>query len=202
MGELGDKATQSELDGLENTMQSGSQADNSMLKELLNSIPSGIFGDKDEAASADKLQADALAAQMDQTHVSPREPEAFTHQMRQVAQQIYPVIQWHDETMQTISSAIEKIPVLPELIEQVQNQISIFVFSLLAPFVLPIIGQIKTELSTGSSEVIQSSREQQFIVFNDDYSSNPTHSMLSKDHFSNVSIFQTAPTPMTRTHTL
>jgi len=60
------------------------------------------------------------------------------------------------------------------------------VFSLLAPFVLPIINQVKTELNTGSSEIIQSSKEKQLIVFYDDNSSNPTHSMLSKDHFSNI----------------
>jgi hypothetical protein len=61
-----------------------------------------------------------------------------------------------------------------------------FVFSLLAPFVLPIINQVKTELNTGSSEIIQSSKEKQLVVFYDDNSSNPTHSMLSKDHFSNI----------------
>lgn len=63
---------------------------------------------------------------------------------------------------------------------------NIFVFSLLAPFVLPIINQVKTELNTGSSEIIQSSKEKQLIVFRDDSSTDPTHSMLSKDHFSNI----------------
>lgn len=82
--------------------------------------------------------------------------------------------------MKSISEAIDQIPVLPDLIEEVQNQISIFVFSLLAPFVLPIIGQMKEELATGSSEIIQSSKDKQLIVFNDDSSSDPTHSMLSK----------------------
>lgn len=56
----------------------------------------------------------------------------------------------------------------------------------MAPFVLPVINQVKNELNTGSSEIIQSSNEKQHIVFHDDYSSDPTHSMLSKDHFSNV----------------
>ena len=56
----------------------------------------------------------------------------------------------------------------------------------MAPFVLPVINQVKTELNTGSSEIIQSSKEKQLIVFHDDYSSDPTHSMLSKDHFSNI----------------
>jgi hypothetical protein len=106
--------------------------------------------------------------------------------MQQVAKEIYPIIQWHDEIMQSITEAIEKIPVLPDLIENIENEINIFVFSLLAPFIVPIINQIKTELNTGSSEIIQSSKDKQLIVFHDDHSTDPTHSMLSKDHFSDV----------------
>jgi hypothetical protein len=158
------------------------------LKELLSSIPSGIFGGKDQAGKADELQANATAAQMTHMRITPRRPEAFTRQMQQVSQEILPIIQWHDEIMQSITEAIEKIPVLPALIEQVEDEINIFVFSLLAPLVLPIINQIKTELNTGSSEVIESSKDKQLIVFHDDHSSDPTHSMLSKDHFSNVSV--------------
>lgn len=45
---------------------------------------------------------------------------------------------------------------------------------------------MQTELATGSSEVIQSSKDKQLIVFHDDHSTDPTHSMLSKDHFSNI----------------
>jgi hypothetical protein len=187
MGEFDDKATQSEIQELAGTMQSSTTADTSVLKSLLNSLPSGLFGGDDHAAKADELQANAAAAQMSQMHVSPREPEAFTRQMQQVAKEIYPIIEWHDNLMQQITEAIEKIPVLPDLIENVENQVNIFVFSLLAPIVVPIINQIKTELNEGSSEIIKSSKEKQLIVFHDDRSSNPTHSMLSKDHFSNVS---------------
>ena len=46
--------------------------------------------------------------------------------------------------------------------------------------------QVQTELNTGSSEIIQSSKDKQLIVFHDDNSTDPTHSMLSKDHFSNI----------------
>lgn len=88
--------------------------------------------------------------------------------------------------MQGISEAIDNIPVLPELLEQVQEQVSIFVFSLMAPFILPLIKQVKLELETGSTEIIQSSRDKQHIVFQDDSCSDPTHSMLSKDHFTNI----------------
>lgn len=187
MGEFSDKATQSELQELEGTMSANNNRENtSIIKDLLDQLPGGLFGDKDQATKADELQANAQAAQMQNMHISPKEPEAFTQQMQEVVKQIHPIMEWHDEIMQSITEFIEKIPILPELIEQLQDQVNIFVFSLLAPFVLPIIRQVKTELATGSSEVIASSREKQLIVFRDDNSSDPTHSMLSKDHFSNV----------------
>ena len=107
--------------------------------------------------------------------------------MQEIAKEIKPIMAWHDEVMLSITEAIEKIPMLPELIEQLEGQVNMFVFSLIAPFVLPIISQIKNELNTGSSEIIQSSKDKQLIVFHDDECSDPTHSMLSKDHFSNVS---------------
>ncbi|KAI9682350.1 MAG: hypothetical protein M1817_000404 [Caeruleum heppii] len=188
MGEVSDKATQSEIQELEGTISQsqGSGANTSMLRDLLDQLPDGLLGGEDQAGKADQLQQNATTAQMQNTRISPREPEAWTQQMHEISKQIYPVMEWHDELMKSISETIESIPVLPELIEQFQEQINVFVFSLIAPFVLPIINQVKTELSTGSSEIIQSSREKQLIVFYDDRSSDPTHSMLSKDHFSNV----------------
>ena len=53
--------------------------------------------------------------------------------------------------MRGITEALEKIPILPDIIEELQNQISIFCFSLIAPFILPIISQVKAELETGLS---------------------------------------------------
>ncbi|KAL9597542.1 MAG: hypothetical protein Q9179_004229 [Wetmoreana sp. 5 TL-2023] len=188
MGEFSDKATQSEIQELQSTIEQSQNSGNntSVLQDLLNQVPSGLFGGKDQAGKADELQMNAQSAQMQNTHISPREPEAWTRQLQECQRQIYPILEWHDEMVQSITEAIEKIPILPDLIEQLQEQLNIFVFGLLAPFVLPIINQVKVELNTGSSEIIQSSREKQLIVFHDDYSSDPTHSMLSKDHFSNI----------------
>jgi hypothetical protein len=186
-GEISDKATQSELQELEGTITNADRSKNkSKIKELLSQLPDGIFGGKDQAGKADELEDNANAASMGNMHVSPKDPEAFTEQLGELVKQIYPVMEFHDEIMQSISAFIENIPILPEIIEQLQEQVSIFVFSLLAPFVLPILSQVKSELEEGSSEVIASSREKQHIVFNDDYCTDPTHSMLSKDHFSNV----------------
>ena len=186
-GEISDKATQSELQELEGTITNADRNKNkSQIKELLSKLPDGIFGGKDEAGKVDELENNANAAAMGNMRITPKEPEAFTQQIGELVKQIYPIMEWHDEIFQSISEFVEKIPVLPELLEQIQNQVTVFVFSLLAPFVLPILSQVKTELETGSTEVIASSREKQHIVFNDDNSTDPTHSMLSKDHFSNI----------------
>ena len=186
-GEFSDKATQSELQELQGAMANAERSENkSKIKELLAKLPPGIFGGKDEASKADELENNANAAAMGNIQITPKEPEAFTEQIGEIVKQIYPVMEFHDEIMLAISEFIEKIPILPDLIEEVQNQVTVFVFSLLAPYILPILNQVKSELETGSSEVIASSRDKQHIVFNDDDCTDPTHSMLSKDHFSNI----------------
>jgi hypothetical protein len=186
-GEITDKATQSELQELEGAIANADRNENkSKIQELLAKLPDGIFGGKDEAGKAEELADNSNAAAMGNIQITPKEPEAFTEQIGELVKQIYPIMEFHDEIMQSITEFIEKIPILPDLIEEVQNQVTVFVFSLLAPYVLPILSQVKAELETGSSEVIASSREKQHIVFDDDDCTDPTHSMLSKDHFSNV----------------
>ena len=186
MGEFSDKATQSELQELEGTMQNAQGQDVSVLKELLDKLPSGLIGGGDQGGKADELQANAAAAKMQNMHISPKEPEDFTKQMEDIQKQIYPILEFHDNLMRSITETIDNIPILPDLIEEIQSQLNVFVFSLLAPFIMPVVSQLKEELQTGSSEVIQSSKAKQLIVFRDDQSTDPTHSMLSKDHFSNV----------------
>lgn len=189
LGELSDKAMQSEVQSLEGVMaesQNGTPSE-SFIRELLGKIPDGLIGDTDgQADKMNEFKSKSESAKETNQQVSPREPEEWTRYLDDVHQQIYPVLEWHDNIIKAVNNAIEKIPVLPELIEQIQEQITVFVFSVIAPYVLPILQQVKHELQTGSSEVIQSSKEQQHIVFDDDDSSNPTHSMLSKDHFSNL----------------
>ncbi|KAJ5951772.1 Heterokaryon incompatibility Het-C [Penicillium vulpinum] len=189
LGELSDKTMQSEIEGLENVVAQSENQDSSesFLQTLLSKVPDGLLGDSnDQTGKMDDFKSKADDAKHDGENVNPREPEDWALYLDNVQKQIYPVLEWHDTLLKQISEAIEKIPILPDLIEQIQDQITLFVFSILAPYVLPIIKQVKSELETGSSEVIQSSREQQHIVFNDDDCSNPTHSMLSKDHFSNI----------------
>ncbi|KAI1378520.1 Het-C-domain-containing protein [Hypoxylon crocopeplum] len=186
-GEVSDKLTQNEIQELEGTLEQNAQKnDTSILEGLLDKIPDGLFGGDDKKQKLENIQSNATNAQMANTSISPRDPEEFTQYVQQVFEQVMPAIEFHDDLMKGISEAIEKIPILPQIIEQLEDQMSMWVFSIMAPFVVPIIQQVKNELRTGSSEIIESSMNEQHIVFNDDECSDPTHSMLSKDHFSNI----------------
>lgn len=57
---------------------------------------------------------------------------------------------------------------------------------LLAPYIKPIIAAASNALKQGSGTVVDASAHQQFLVWTDPTSTDPTHSMLSKDHFSNI----------------
>ena len=95
MGEFSDKATQSELQELQGTIQSSEnsgQGNVSILQDLLGKLPPGLFGGKDQAGKADELQMNAQAAQMQNTHITPRQPEEWAKQLQEVSKQIYPIL--------------------------------------------------------------------------------------------------------------
>ena len=63
MGEVSDKATQSEIQELEGTISNNQSNNSSVLQDVLNSVPSGLFGDKDQAGKANELQANATGTE-------------------------------------------------------------------------------------------------------------------------------------------
>ncbi|KAE9373499.1 heterokaryon incompatibility Het-C [Stipitochalara longipes BDJ] len=101
------------------------------------------------------------------------------------AKQIYPILEFRDRVVKAINATIAKIPGLESLIEKISETLTLFILSLLAPFVRPIIDAVSKSLKEGSSTVVEASANQQFEPWDDPHCTNPTHSMLSKDHFSN-----------------
>lgn len=102
------------------------------------------------------------------------------------AAQIYPILEFRDRVVRAISGIIEKIPGLQALCEKISETITIFILSLLAPFIRPIINAVSKQLQEGSSAVVASSGRHQFEPWTDPHCTDPTHSLLSKDHFSNI----------------
>ena len=100
--------------------------------------------------------------------------------------QIYPILAFRDKVVRSISAIIEKIPGLEALVEKIVETLTVFILSLLAPFVRPVLEAVSKSLQSGSEGVVNSSGKHQYEVWTNPNSSDPTHSMLSKDHFSNL----------------
>ncbi|KAK1056118.1 hypothetical protein LTR74_015150 [Friedmanniomyces endolithicus] len=105
---------------------------------------------------------------------------------QQVIAKIYPLLAFRDRVVRTVSSVLEKIPGLEKAIDTISEKVTLFVLGLLAPFMKPIIAAASNALKDGSGAVVSASRRQQYLIWEDPTSSDPTHSLLSKDHFSNI----------------
>lgn len=103
-----------------------------------------------------------------------------------VAKQIYPILEFRDRIVRNINAVISRIPGLEAILEKIGESLTAFIFGLLAPFVQPIIKEVSKMLKDGSSTVINSSANSQLEPWTNPRCDNPTHSMLSKDHFTNV----------------
>ena len=103
-----------------------------------------------------------------------------------VAGQIYPILQFRDKIVKTISRGIAKVPGLEKLLDHISETLTAFVLGLLAPFIRPIINSVSKALKDGSTGVISASSNSQLVVWENPKSTDPTHSMLSKDHFTNI----------------
>ncbi|KAI1426329.1 heterokaryon incompatibility Het-C [Xylaria sp. FL1777] len=103
-----------------------------------------------------------------------------------VSKQVYPILAFRDKIVKSINRGIAKIPGLESLLEKISETLTAFVLGLLAPFIRPIIAAVTKALKDGSSNVISASAHSQLEPWTNAHCSDPTHSMLSKDHFTNV----------------
>ncbi|CAG8089629.1 unnamed protein product [Penicillium salamii] len=99
---------------------------------------------------------------------------------------IYPILQFRDKVVRKLDSIIEKIPGLESLVEKISETLTVVIMSLLAPFVRPLIKAASKSLQTGSAGVIDASGKHQYEPWTDPHCTDPTHSLLSKDHFANI----------------
>lgn len=144
--------------------QSGSMRD---LMSLLGNVPGGS---SDGSISRDAQELNSGPS---------RDPNTMDPQ--EIYRNIYRIMSFRDKVMMSIEQTIERIPGLSSLIEKISNTLQVFVFTLLEPYLQPILKQALGGLQLGSAEVVN--QEDQYEVFNDPQASDPTHSILSKDHF-------------------
>lgn len=82
----------------------------------------------------------------------------------------------------SLSAFFEKIPGLSALIDNISETLTVFVLSTIEPFMKPIVEKVTAGL--GAGQALVTSKDDQLAVFEDPHATDPTHSMLAKDHFS------------------
>ncbi|KAG0161186.1 Heterokaryon incompatibility Het-C [Penicillium digitatum] len=99
---------------------------------------------------------------------------------------IYPILAFRDKVMRSLNSIIERVPGLESLVEKISETLTVVVMSLLSPFIRPLIKAASTSMQNGSADVIDASGKHQYEPWTDPHCTDPTHSLLSKDHFANI----------------
>jgi hypothetical protein len=96
---------------------------------------------------------------------------------------LWQALAFRDKVMKSIENTIDKIPGLSALTEKIGNSVSVFVMTTIEPYVKPLLGTATETLANSSHAILNAHANEQFEVWNNPNSSDPTHSFLSKDHF-------------------
>lgn len=70
---------------------------------------------------------------------------------------LWRILEFRDKIMKNISATIEKIPGLNALVEKITNSLTVFVFTLLEPYIKPLMQQAMGGLHTTSTAVVSGS---------------------------------------------
>uniref|UniRef100_A0A0W0FRN0 Heterokaryon incompatibility Het-C n=1 Tax=Moniliophthora roreri TaxID=221103 RepID=A0A0W0FRN0_MONRR len=182
LGEATDKIHQASVSSLAEQMEQ-SQNDDAfnkilMLKDVLGKL--SAFGGDDESTSlgqAEAMQEQANAYHFDPDNVAPPE----------VQQQLLGLLRWRDNVHRAIVNKIEMIPGLADTMDQLSvalNTCKCLHTSLKVgdadKLVDPILTQASGVLESGSQAVVD--WDNQYAVFDDPDASDPSHSLLAKDH--------------------
>ncbi|KAI8445126.1 heterokaryon incompatibility protein Het-C-domain-containing protein [Phakopsora pachyrhizi] len=178
LGEATDHISEASVSDLSKAMSTarsspGSDPSGDALRELLFQIPSG--GGSGLSREMDDLSEirgrTAPGSSFDPANMSPQELHAT----------LWKVLKFRDDVCKSIENTLEKIPGLSALTEKIGNAVNKFVFTTLEPYLKPIMQSATSTLQTGSAAVIN--KQEQYEVFDNPYADDPTHSILSKDHF-------------------
>ncbi|KAL4251519.1 von Willebrand factor A domain-containing protein 7 [Abortiporus biennis] len=174
MGEATDHLSQASVVDLSKNLNDASQnGDNSFinLKEILHKLPIGGGDTDSKMDQADAMHQQSKAYEFNPDNIAPPE----------VQQQLLQLLKWRDDIYRDILQKIEMVPGLSDLIDNLTNALNAYVYTILAPYLTPLLQQVTSVLGEGSKAVIDT--DDQYEVFNDPNASDPSHSLLSKDHF-------------------
>ncbi|ODQ67333.1 heterokaryon incompatibility Het-C, partial [Nadsonia fulvescens var. elongata DSM 6958] len=207
LGEAQDSLSQIEVEEMDNQLTESVQSQASdTLKSHLSKLPfrfdlpsvpvsngtsfsnfSSKFGSRDmDDSSFDGLQKLSIEDYMNRLESDSNNIRASDSGANlstdEVIQKLYPIFVFRDRVARGLSMFFDKIPGLNLLMDKISGTVTLFVMSLIEPIIKPIIKTVVSSIHTGSSLAV--SQADQYEVWNNANSTNPTHSQLSKDHFS------------------
>ncbi|KAK9456750.1 heterokaryon incompatibility protein Het-C-domain-containing protein [Dipodascopsis uninucleata] len=214
LGEAQDHLSQTEIEEVNTSISNGKNSKDSasILKSLLGKLPISlpsipaqrdIGGSSSRAAGggayqsqfpstvygsqySQESQSDSsnIGTEIDNLTTSSQAAAVNANNMSvdEIVKKIYPFLAFRDRIMKGIDAALEKVPFLNELIDKISEQLTIFVMGLIAPFITPLIEGVLKLMQQGSQTAVDNKDQEE--VWHNPTSHNPTHSYLSKDHFS------------------
>ncbi|THV06567.1 Het-C-domain-containing protein [Dendrothele bispora CBS 962.96] len=174
LGEATDHISQASVTALNEKLDDAKNSDSNkfdQVKGILSKLPIGGGDDDNGMGQAEQMQSQSKAYNFNPDDVAPPE----------VQKQLWDLLKWRDNVYRQILKKIEMVPGLENLLEELSNALNEFVYTTLAPYLTPILTQATGALGEGSKAVIDT--EDQYQVFDDPNASDPSHSLLSKDHF-------------------
>lgn len=175
MGEAGDKLSSAAVSDLsksfENSRSISDAQSNSAntLRSLFLDLPDGQ-GQGLSREMDDIQMMRANGPSQDPSTMSPQELHAT----------LWKILSFRDSVMKKIENTLDKIPLLGALVEKISNSVSVFIMTTLEPYVKPLLGTATSALGDSSQALLDAHKDDQFEVWNNPNSTDPTHSFLSK----------------------
>ncbi|KAF3208246.1 hypothetical protein TWF106_011479 [Orbilia oligospora] len=180
----------SELQLLEQQILSALETDNThggeikVLRDLFEALPKGLLNEQ-SIANLDLLEEQSKEKQKQvQTRADDGEPVDLD--AKDLYDQIYPFLEMHDRVVREIVYGMEEVPSHAATYEKIQQSLCVVTFTLIAPYILPVLQQARIELAESANELIAIASEKEGEVFSDPYCSDPVHTVISKDSAANV----------------
>ena len=178
LGEATDHFAQTEVEqmdiALKDAQAQNSSGDRSTAGSQLSTMTgllSQVPGAGDLARQARDLQAQSAAQEQENRFAAPPGSEGgppgpnipgTNIDPYKTAASIYPILEFRDKVVKVMTATIEKIPGLEALVDKITDTLTLFVLSLLAPFIRPIINSVSKTLKEGSGGVIDASGKHQY----------------------------------------
>ncbi|KIY50666.1 heterokaryon incompatibility Het-C, partial [Fistulina hepatica ATCC 64428] len=171
LGEATDKLSQSSVTELKAKMDDAKNNEGNNALALKAIISKLNLGGGDKMGKAEEIHEQSKAYNFNPDNIAPPE----------VQHQFLELLRWRDDIYREVLTKLEIIPGLMDLVNELSNALTAYVYAILAPYISPLLERATAILGDGSKAVIDS--EDQYEVFDNPSASDPSHSLLSKDHF-------------------